>query len=256
MSIVFWVSVPNYPSNTYGRISELWNLLKIALLGKTLFYRLQNKCFFPVITKHYELSRTSSFTLMKSLDKVDLAGNGRCEAPGYNAKYGTYTFMILPTTQIINFKVTQVSQVSSSTALEKYGFIQALQEIENEVRVSSITTDCHVQIKEYLKGRPDITHQSDHGLSSLWFDIWHVAKSIKKKLCKHFKKFPELSPWVRSILNHFCWSCGACAGDVILLRQKMVQYYVPCNKIGIPGRETKHFIRAVIRKCLVLILMT
>ena len=113
------------------------------------------------INKRYELSRTSSFTFMKSLDKFDLAGDGRCDSSGYNAKDGTYIFMILPTNQITNFKVTQVSQVSSSNALEEYGFIQALQEIENEVRVSSITTDRHVQIKANLSH--DITHQ---------FDIW------------------------------------------------------------------------------------
>ena len=136
-----------FTGNTYGRVSDLSNLLHIAMIGKTLFHRLQKRILFPVINKHYELSKPSIFSYMKTLDTVDLAGDGRCDSPGYNAKYGTYTFMLLPSNQIVNFKVTHVSQVANSNVLEKYGFLQALEEIENELPVTSITTDRHVQIK-------------------------------------------------------------------------------------------------------------
>ena len=141
------------------------------MIGKTLFYRLQKRILFPVINKHYELSKPSIFSYMKTLDTVDLAGDGRCDSPGYNAKYGTYRFMLLPSKQIVNFKVTHVSQVANSNALENYGFLQALEEIETELPVTSITTDRHVQIKAYLKNRADIKPQ---------FDVWHMSKSIKK----------------------------------------------------------------------------
>ena len=181
------------------------------MIGKMLFYRLQKCILFPVIYKHYELSKPSIFSYMKMFDTVDLAGDGRCDSPGYNAKYGTYTFMLLPSNQIVNFKVTHVLQVANSNALEKYGFLQALEEIENELPVTSITTDRDVQIKAYLKNRADITHQ---------FDVWHMSKSIKKKLFKHSKKYPELTPWIKSIINHFWWCCGTCARDVELLREK------------------------------------
>lgn len=86
--------------------------------------------------------------------------------------------MLLPSNQIVNFNVTHVSQVANSNALEKYGFLHALQEIESEVPVTSITTDRHIQIRAYLKGREDIKHQ---------FDIWHVAKSIKKNFLSILK---------------------------------------------------------------------
>lgn len=200
-----------FTGNTYGRVSDICNALKLSLLGKTLFYKLQKTILFPVINKHYELCKTSVFTYMKTLDNIDLAGDGRCDSPGYNAKYGTYTFMILPTNQIVNFTVTQVTEVANSNALEKHGFLTTLQEIESEVSVRSITTDRHIQIRAYLNSRDDIEHQ---------FDIWHVAKSIKKKLVKYRKTHPELLPWIRSILNHFWWACRTCAGDVQLLREK------------------------------------
>ena len=47
-----------------------------------------------------------------------------------------------------------------------------------------------------------------------------MSKSIKKKLFKHSKKYPELTPWIKSIINHYWWCCGTCARDVELLREK------------------------------------
>ncbi|XP_063730598.1 uncharacterized protein LOC134858557 [Eleginops maclovinus] len=46
---------------------------------------------------------------------------------------------------------------------------------------------------------PDITHQ---------FDIWHVAKSVKKKLQSlgQTRGCQDLKPWVGSIINHLYWS--------------------------------------------------
>ena len=48
-------------------------------------------------------------------------------------------------------------------------------------------------------------------------DVWHFAKSIKKKLVKISKKHPELKPWIRSIVNHFWFCCQKCNGDAVLL---------------------------------------
>ena len=56
-----------FTGNTYGRVSDFCNLLHLALLWKTQFYRLQKRILFPVINKHYELSKTSIVSHMKSL---------------------------------------------------------------------------------------------------------------------------------------------------------------------------------------------
>ena len=38
-----------------------------------------------------------------------LAGDGRCDSPGHNAKYGTYSVMEVTTEKIVDFSVVQVS---------------------------------------------------------------------------------------------------------------------------------------------------
>ena len=68
--------------------------------------------------------------------------------------------------------------------MEKIGFVELLERMEKTYgfKIRSLTTDCHLQIRAFLeKVRPDIIHQ---------FDIWHVSKSINKKLSR--KKVSEM----------------------------------------------------------------
>ena len=150
---------------------------------------------------------------MKNRNCINLAGDGRCDSPGYNAKYGTYSFIDPETNKVIDFVLINVSQASSSVVMEKMGFVELLERIENfGLNIRSITTDRHIQIRAYLsKNRKDIIHQ---------FDIWHVSKSVKKKLVKKAKGCDALNNWIKSVINHFWWCCSTCSGDAKLLKEK------------------------------------
>ena len=82
--------------------------------------------------------------------------------------------------------------------MEKFYFIKALNELEeNNLVISQITTDRHIQIKKYIREkRLEISHQ---------FDIWHVCKNIKQKLLAASKKksCQILQLWSQSTQNHF-----------------------------------------------------
>ena len=54
--------------------------------------------------------------------KLTLAGDGRCDSPGYSAKYGTSTLMDVETDLIVDFHVSQSTDTTSSVAMEKHGF--------------------------------------------------------------------------------------------------------------------------------------
>ena len=154
---------------------------------------------------------------MRGKVTLDIIGDGRCDSPGYNAKYGTYTVMDVQTNNILDFSVVHVGTVANSSQMEKQGLIDCIESIEqSDVKVKSLTTDRHVQIRSYMKKtRPDITHQ---------FDVWHVSKSIKKKLTKNSnkKECSALSPWIGSVINHFWWCCASCKGDPVILKEKWV----------------------------------
>ena len=226
---------------TYSKIREVCDISKTNIFGKTRFYAIQKDYLFPVVNKIFEQKKLLILENIQDLspEGIHLSGDGRCDSPGFNAKYGTYSFMQAVTNLILDFTITQVSQVSSSNAMEKFGFIKLLSSLENfGIKISSITTDRHIQIRAYLsKERPDIVHQ---------FDIWHLAKSIKKDLIlkSKSKKCENLKKWIKSVLNHFWWCCSTCNGDerILLEKWKSLLFHVR-NKHTWKGY--KHFHKCV-----------
>ena len=92
----------------------------------------------------------------------------------------------------------------------------------HDITIDTLTTDRHVQVRAFLKKEcPQIVHQ---------FDLWHFGKSLKKKLTAAAKKKTnaELSPWIKSIVNHLWWCSATCDGDATVSREKWksIQYHI------------------------------
>lgn len=203
-----------FTGETYSRIRELMNLAKIPIFSHTTFNKIQKKLLFPSIHHFYTTCRQIIFDEVKEKGSVSLLGDGRCDSPGYNAKYGTYTVMNEATNKILDFHVSHVGNTVNSQRMELDGLKNVLGRLEqNGVEVSTLTTDRHKQVRKYMrKEKKCIKHQ---------FDIWHIGRNIKKMLMKFkAKKYAELMPWVKSIINHFWWCCATCNGDANLLKEK------------------------------------
>ena len=101
--------------------------------------------------------------------------------------------------------------------MEAYAFSKVVNAIiDVGIIIASITTDRHKTIRKILREKyPDILHQ---------FDFWHFAKNISKQLRAKakLKRHSSLQPWIRSIINHFWWSCSTCGEDEEVLREKWV----------------------------------
>ena len=50
----------------------------------------------------------------KEQPKIDLLGDGRCDSPGYSAKYGTYTVLDSQTGHILDFHISHVKLAGNS----------------------------------------------------------------------------------------------------------------------------------------------
>lgn len=146
---------------------------------------------------------------------IGLAGDGRCDSPGYNAKYCSYTLMDMKTDLIVDQQLVQVTKAGTSMAMEKMGLERSLSLVlDHGLNVTTLATDRHVGIKCYMKNTyPQIDHQ---------FDVWHLAESITKKLTKkaQSKNCAELLPWVHSISNHLYYCAQSCNGDEELLVER------------------------------------
>ena len=99
--------------------------------------------------------------------------------------------------------------------MEKAGLIKTLQELNgNDHKIKRLTTNRQLQIKKYMcKQKEHINHQ---------FDARHFSKSIKTKLLNASKKktCEELKPWIKSICNHFWWTCATCENHEALFKEK------------------------------------
>ena len=126
---------------------------------------------------------------------MDVVGDVRCDSPEFNAKYGIYTLMNAQTNLILDFHIVQVSTVVNSSQMEKEGLKHLMEKFrKKEISISSLTIDRHLQIRSYM-------NKIDQ------FDVWYVAKNIKKKIVKKakLKSSSELFDWVKAIVNHFRW---------------------------------------------------
>ena len=81
---------------------------------------------------------------MKQAKSIDLSGDGRCDSPGHNAKYLTYSFMDKNTNKIGGFSLTQVTETGNSNRIKKMGFEKALKSLKNKgIIPEQITTYRH-----------------------------------------------------------------------------------------------------------------
>ena len=105
---------------TFTSISNLADVFNLAVFGERYFYRLQKEYLYPVVHTNYVRQQEAVIEYLRG-NQLHLSGDGRCDSPGYSAKYGTYSLMDSATDLILDYSLVQVSEVSSSVEVEKEG---------------------------------------------------------------------------------------------------------------------------------------
>lgn len=195
---------------TGSSFTDFQNVAKsvnISFPSQSTYNDIQNTYLLPAIDLEYSMQQTALFALFQ--DKpIFLLGDGRCDSPGYSAKYCSYSVMEEESKLILDCQLVQKTETTSSAAMEKVGFKRALENLDdNGVEVQGIATDRHMGIGAMIKtDYPDMQHE---------FDMWHGAKSVGKKLAlkANKKDTAELMPWVKSVQNHLWYSSATCDGD-------------------------------------------
>ena len=184
---------------TFQRIKELAGIAKIPFMSHVTFNSIQKRFLFPATHRVFITNRALLFDMVRTRGQLDLLGDGRCDSPGFSAKYGTYTVMDSITNYILDFHVSHCKMAGNSHAMELDGLKNVLRRFDDQkILISSLTTDRHKQVRAFLRMmRKDIDHQ---------FDVCHTfGRNIKKKLLKLAKKKARraLQSWIKSIINHF-----------------------------------------------------
>ncbi|XP_064470777.1 uncharacterized protein LOC135385407 [Ornithodoros turicata] len=175
---------------------RMLELMGVQVICERTFYNYQRGYLLPAIERIYKLRQNELFDALSGAT-VDLAGDGRCDSPGFSSKYMSYNLHVAQLNKILHTEQVQVGEtddVKSSVLMEKQGLIQGLKAIRDKgVIIKSLTTDRHPAIKKHMATQePSIQH---------YFDVWYISKGIKKKLAAASKKSgcSELGLWVISI---------------------------------------------------------
>ena len=85
--------------------------------------------------------------IMQRGERCYLSGDGRCDSPGHNAKYLTYT--LLDQFKIVSLSLTQVTEAGNSNRMELFSFKKVINEVKrSNIKVGQIITDRYIQIKK------------------------------------------------------------------------------------------------------------
>ena len=163
-----------FSGETFQHIKNFADFLGLSYVGKSVYFDIQRKILLPIVDKAYNQHIQEVRQELNGKDTF-LAADGRFDSPGYSAKYGLYSMMGQNTSKIVVSNLIHVSVAS-----EKAGCVRSLEQLEREqVQVDLLATDHHASIAKFMRERNKERHE---------YDVWHVTKSIKKKLFKKIKK--------------------------------------------------------------------
>ncbi|XP_064474320.1 uncharacterized protein LOC135388606 isoform X2 [Ornithodoros turicata] len=200
---------------------RLFDIMGIARIHRSQYFEYQKCYLFPAIQNVWEKEQAAVTEKLEGRP-LHLAGDARCDSPGHTALHGTYTVMETTVNRIVHFEVVKATTVSSSYCMEQKGLELCLDYIATKgMEVNTLVTDRHSQVKAFLRNKhPHISHR---------FDVWHVAKGIKKKIAavSQSKKHQVLRLWCESIIRHLYW-CARTSdnGELLLAKWETVVRHV------------------------------
>ncbi|XDV52409.1 hypothetical protein PO909_021139 [Leuciscus waleckii] len=212
-----------FTGSTYADISEWAAVLNLQVPHKTTFNAIQSSYLIPAIDEVFKEQQSAILDTLKAVNFDSGISFISQHSPGYSAKYTTYSLMDDITDKVVHFELVQVTESSSSVAMESTGFRRALNKIlDDNIGVSVVTTDRSPSIRKIMR----VDYQNIHHE----FDVWHVVKGMIKKLASlsRYKDNRALQPWIKSIGNHLWFTSSSCGGDPdeLIKRWKSILHHI------------------------------
>uniref|UniRef100_A0A803K582 THAP-type domain-containing protein n=1 Tax=Xenopus tropicalis TaxID=8364 RepID=A0A803K582_XENTR len=200
--------------SSFRKVHEMYSILGVSTISHTTFYNYQRAYLFPSIDYHWQ-QETNNIRKEIGNNEVVIAGDGQFDSPGHSAKYCIYSLMDVLSKKIISYTIEQLGPGKNSYNLEKESFQSCLDGLlADNVNVKIVATDRHSVIRNVMSTKyENIDHQ---------FDVWHLCKSLNKKLMAASKKknCGDISKWISSITNHLWWCSQTCDQNVEVLLSK------------------------------------
>ena len=135
------------------------------------------------------------------------------DSPEFSEKYCIYSMLDMSSQKIVAFVVVNVTErKGKSTNMEFLGVERCLKRLlDHGFAIEIVVTDRHFQVRSLLSWQYSAIKNQ--------FDMWHMAKWVKKKLLKvtNKKLNANLSSCSQLISNNLWWCASSCNRDEELL---------------------------------------
>ena len=95
-------------------------------------YRIQEARLFPLVNSYYKDNQIVIAEMLRDSGPLIVSGDGRCDSPGYCAKYCTYSLMDNSSGLIIDYSLVQVTETGTSWTMERKGLRRCLTKVLSE----------------------------------------------------------------------------------------------------------------------------
>jgi hypothetical protein len=194
--------------------------LKIPSISNTTYYSLVGKYIKPVVFGIWYSARQATLAAVKAGNNLcTWVADGQFDSAGYCAKYLIETVMCASSGKIIDFLIFQKG--IDKGEMESKGLRILLNRLVHDVggKIKTLCSDRNPSVQKMMRLEfPQIDHQ---------YDVWHVAKGLKKKMKKNFASSKNLISWSKSISNHLWWcsqTCGGCSATLLQKWNNLLQH--------------------------------
>ena len=98
-----------FSGSLLSKVFRVFWIMNCASISERTFFYHQDKYLHPAIHTIWKESQTSMLTVLQVEQKpLVLGGDGRCDSPGFSAKYGSYAFMEIEHNVVLNVELVQV----------------------------------------------------------------------------------------------------------------------------------------------------
>ncbi|XP_067030157.1 uncharacterized protein [Acropora muricata] len=187
-----------------SKVLLVFKHLGLAAYTARTFFNHQKMFLFPVILQYWETYRASLVTKLKDMTNVAWSGDGRFDSMGHSAKYSAYTMFCPTIMKVVHFELLQANETGGSYQMELEGAKRAFAYLMSVgLKIAVFVSDRHRGVAKWLREcQPNTVH---------FFDIWHVARSIGKKMLTLSKQkgCERISQWIKGVRNHLHWCASS-----------------------------------------------
>nr|XP_039253207.1 LOW QUALITY PROTEIN: uncharacterized protein LOC120330355 [Styela clava] len=122
----------------------------IRTIAYSTYQRHQDKNLQPVIVASWVEQRAALLAGRRGMP-LTIGGDDRADSRGHSAKFGCYTIMDLKTNEIIDMKLIQKNEVTSSNHMELEGLKRGIDALlEEGIRIGELITDRHPSVTKWV----------------------------------------------------------------------------------------------------------